>query len=106
MAHVAQNLQQIDDQPLVFGVGDFPTIREFANLIWCIHPVEWFVCATIGVNGNTAIGFNHDEARGLGQRSLEPTDVVDRATGNDETHVLILTNRAASARRGRASAFG
>ena len=99
-------MKQIDDEPFVFGVRDFPAVGKFTNLVRRIHPVEWFVGPTIGMNGNTAIGFDHDEACGFRQRSLEPTDVVDRATGDDKTHALILTHRAVSARRGRASAFG
>ena len=51
-----------------------------------VHPVQGLVGATIGVDRHASVGLHHDQPVGLREVGIEPTGVVDRAAGDDETH--------------------
>jgi len=86
MRIVGEDFVQVDRQGFTFGIGDNPLPVKFDNGIRRCHPIEWFVGATITMNGDAAIGFHHDEAYGFGQCRIEATRVLNAATSDDETH--------------------
>ena len=51
-----------------------------------VHPVERFVRAAIGMDGDASIGLHHDQPHGFRQVSIEATAIVDGAAGNDKAH--------------------
>ena len=83
---VREHFVDRDAQRLALGAGDGPTFVVEGQAIRGVHPVQWFVGTTVGVDRNTAVGFDHDESNGFGQMSGEATVVVDSAAGDDKTH--------------------
>ena len=51
-----------------------------------VHPVERLVRTAVGVDGDAAVGLDHDQPHRLGQVGREPAVVVDGAAGDHETH--------------------
>ena len=50
------------------------------------HPVQRLVGAVVGVDGHRPVGLDQQEAGRHRQVGGEPSDVVDGAAGDDETH--------------------
>jgi hypothetical protein len=45
-------------------------VRVVFNNVWCSHPIEGLIGTAIGMNGYTAISFDHDKAERLWQAGL------------------------------------
>jgi hypothetical protein len=84
-----------------FGVAHNPMIRIVFDDIGRVHPVEWLVCATIGMNCYTTIGFHHDKSERFRKSGLKSTGIFHCAARNDESHLTILAD-ATTSRGGRA----
>jgi|GEM_PF-7012336 len=67
MCGIAEYFVKKDREGLTLGVRHFPAIIEFGDCVGGVHPVEWFVCTAVGMNGNAAIGLHHDETVRLWQ---------------------------------------
>ena len=61
------DLTEGNGQRLPLGVGHDPPVVLLHQVIWRVHPVERLVGATVGVDGDTAVGLHHDQTVGLGQ---------------------------------------
>ena len=44
------------------------------------------------MNRDTPVGFHHDEAQSFGQPCLQSPGIFNGASGNNESHVTILSN--------------
>jgi hypothetical protein len=87
VARLGEHLQQAHGELFTLGIGDHPVIAVVDERVRRVHPVERLVGATVGMDGDATVGLHHDETHGLGEMGIEPTSIVDGATGYDETHV-------------------
>ena len=83
---VRQGLVQCDAQCLALGTRNCPTFVVKRKPVGGIHPVEWLVSTSVGMDRHAAIGLDHDQPHSLGKMGGEPAVVVDGAAGNDESH--------------------
>ena len=58
VTEIGVHFMQVNGQRFAFRVGDYPAVIKFANDVRWVHPVEWFVCTTVSVNRNAAIGLH------------------------------------------------
>jgi len=47
------------------------------------HPIQWFICAVIGVNGHRTIGFDQQKSVRRRQVGFQAADIINRATSNN-----------------------
>lgn len=85
-ARIAQDFVNRDDEALAFGANDSPFGSVFDEAVWGVHPIQWLIRSTIGMDRHAAVGLNHDEALRLGEMSSETAVVVDGAAGDDKAH--------------------
>ena len=60
--------------------------RILFEVVGGIHPVERFVGAAVGVDGNTTVGFHHDQAGRHREVGGQPSFVIDAAPGDHQPH--------------------
>lgn len=82
-------------------VAHYPMISVVLNDVGGVHPVEWLVCTTIGMDCDATIGFHHDKSKRFGESGFESTGIFHSAARNDESHLTILAD-ATTSRGGRA----
>jgi hypothetical protein len=95
---ITMDLMDVDhEQVRGFMVDDFPDLDNTLSLQRRIggddlkragrgHPVEGFVAATIGVNQDTAVIFDHDHTCCQGKVGVEATGVIHGTGSNNESH--------------------
>ena len=85
-----KDLLDRDRQCLALRVDDPPGTRLFVEAVGSDHPVQRFVRASIGVDRQASVGFDHEQAGRHGEVCGEAAVVVDRTPGDDETHAARL----------------
>jgi hypothetical protein len=54
------------------------------------HPIQGLRRIAVGVDGESSIGLDHDETSRLGEMGVQPTGIVDGATGDDQSHEALV----------------
>ena len=97
MLHVGEHLVQLDVQRLALRVRRDQLGARLDDPARRAHPVERLVRAAVGVDRERPVGLEHDEPGAEGEARAEASGVLDRATGDEETHAP--ESRAARATR-------
>jgi hypothetical protein len=85
---IGDDLLQSDDQALALRIGYLPAVLRLEEGVGGVHPVEWFVGATVGVDRHASVGLDHDQTHRFGEMGGEAAFVVNGATSDDESHGL------------------
>jgi hypothetical protein len=94
MRRIVMNFNQGDGEDLTLWVRDDPAAFFFGDAIWGVHPIHWFVGATIGMNGHTPVCLHHDEASRQRKVSRQSAGVIDGTSGDDKTHEVVIVGVA------------
>jgi hypothetical protein len=58
-----------------------------------VHPVQWLVSTSVGMDGNASVGLDHHKSQSLGQSGLQTSGVFHCATHYKKSHIPILADR-------------
>jgi hypothetical protein len=58
VAEIRMHFMQVNGQRFALGVGHYPAVVKFANGVRRVHPVQRFVCTTVGMNRDAAVSFH------------------------------------------------
>ena len=113
MGGVVELFMDVDDQPVVrLGGLNGPLFNDAQLDVGVVrggdaerggraHPVQGLVGAAVGVHQHRAVGLHQEEPGGEGQMGFEPANVINGATGYDETHAVHTTFSRCLLCRGR-----
>jgi hypothetical protein len=92
MCAVVKDLMECNGHGFALGVAHNPVIVVVFDDVRGVHPVEWLVCAAVGMNSNTSIGLHHDESQRFGKARLETAGIFNSATRYEKSHVSSLAD--------------
>jgi hypothetical protein len=81
-----------DCHRFALGVANNPMVFIVFDDVRGVHPVEWLVGATVGMDGNASVGLHHDKSQCFGQTGLQATGIFHGATRYKKSHVPSLAD--------------
>jgi hypothetical protein len=87
-----EDFMKSDCHCFALGVANNPMIFIVFDDIGRVHPVQRFVGASIGVDGNASVGLHHDESQSFRQTGLQATGIFHGATRYKKSHVPSLAD--------------